>query len=50
MHADLNGRRDPVVREKIRMQKEAEGMILRARLFRRASVGGFPAHVEDKPH
>lgn len=49
MHSDLNVRSDPVVREKIGMQKEAEGMISRARLFRRASVGGIPAHAEDEP-
>lgn len=39
-----------MVRKKPRMQKEAEGILLRVRPFRRARAGGIQAHTEDKLH
>lgn len=39
LYADVNGKNDSVVREKLRMQKEAEGIILGVRPFRRERAG-----------
>lgn len=50
MYADVNGKNDSVVREKLRMQKEAEGIILGVRPFRRERGGGIEAHVQDRLH